>query len=305
MEGAELMRRGTLRFPPGITIVFADEGRSQMLQDDFRQTPRVREHTYGVYYHVAFWAEGPHLVQGVRPEKMKRNFDALAARGDTHYAVINVANVREHVLGVAAAMEIMRQGAAWNERDFLDRWSPPELRGAYREFLASLVELRGDRLLQDGTCSVLAKRLLAAMERKRELPLREYLPANTDRPDALAAALLSSVGRLDGVLREYPSDRIPPATRAFYEVNLRVQASMLRHFYAYLRELLLAADDPVHLRAACDELSQLLQCRRAAARNQWADWYRGDKKENLSELLDRTRTLADQRLRAAASKGTP
>ena len=127
MEGSQLMRRGTLKFPPGVAIVFADEGRSQMLQEDFRTAPREPGRARGIYYHLAFWAEGPHLVQGTPPAKLKRNFDELIARGDTNYAIVNVANVREHVLGIEAAMGIMREGAAWDEAAFMDRWTPAAL----------------------------------------------------------------------------------------------------------------------------------------------------------------------------------
>jgi hypothetical protein len=296
LEGSDLMRRGTLKFPPGITIVFADEGRSQMLQDDFRQTPREPGHTYGTYYHLAFWSEGPHLVQGTWPEKLKRNFDALLAKGDTHYAIVNVANVREHVLGLAAAMEIMQQGSAWDEREFLVRWAPPVLDEAYREFLASFVELPGDRLLQDGSCFVLASRhLLPALEKGPARVPAAFFPKGGQEPRALAEALAKSLARLDRVVRDYPSDKIPAGRRAFHDCHLRVQAAMLRHYYGYVRELVLALDDRQHLRSAVAELEELLGVRQSAAAGKWAGWYHGDRKENLPALLERTRALASRR----------
>jgi hypothetical protein len=285
MEGADLMRRGLLEFPPGITVVFADEGRTQMLQDDFRQTRRVKQHTYGVYYHLAFWAQGPHLVQGTPPERLKRNFDALLARGDTHYALVNVSNVREHVLGIAAVMEIMQSGTAWDDRDFLRRWSGPALHDAYRELLASFVELPGDQLLQDGTCCVFAQRLLGALGK------RQAAPAETATP-GLADSLARSIARLDRLVRSYPAQQIPARQRSFYDFHLRTQAAMLRQYYAYVRELLLSFDDRKHLGSAAAELERLLQVRQPAAAGKWADWYRGDKKENLPLLLERTRKVA-------------
>lgn len=291
MEGADLMRRGTLRFPPGATIVFADEGRTQMLQDDFRQTQRVKEHAYGVYYHLAFWSQGPHLVQGTRPQRLKRNFDALLARGDTQYAIINVSNVREHTLGIAAAMEIMQSGAAWNDREFLQRWAPAALHPMYDEFFASFVELpdgqlRQDaQLLQDGTCWVWANRLLGALAKKRPKPAELAAPS-------LPAALAASIARLDRIVKEYPSQAIPAEQRACFEFHLRIQAAMLRQYYAYIRELLLSFDDRRHLRAASDELERLLDVRKPAATGRWGDWHRGDKKENIPLLLEKTRQAA-------------
>jgi len=286
MEGSQLMHRGLLKFPPGVTIVFADEGRTQMLQDDFRLTERVSQHSYGIYYHLAFWAQGPHLVQGTQPERIKRNFDALCARGDTHYAIVNVSNVREHVLGIAASMQIMQSGAAWDDREFLRRWSGPLLHDAYRELLASFVQLPGAQLLQDGTCCVLANRLLGALKKREPHPPAEYASPQ------LAHALGASIARLDRLAAAYPAQAIPADQRAFYDVHLRIQAAMLRQYYAYLRELLLSFDDRQHVHAAALELERLLAVRRPAAVGRWADWYRGDKKENLPALLEKTRSIA-------------
>jgi hypothetical protein len=294
-EGSDLMRKGALKIPPGVTVVFADEGRSQMMQDDFRETKREPGRDYGAYYHLAFWIEGPHLVQGTRPEKMKRNFDALISKGDTNYAIINVSNVREHVLGISAAMEIMRRGSAWDENDFLSRWSPPEVQNLYREFHASFVELSGDRLLQDGTCYILAKQMLDVLEKGKRYSSPAFSPANGTLPDALA----SSIARLDGVIRNYSSSQIPAARRGLYDFNLRAQAAMLRHFYACLRELSLAFDDRAHLSPACAEMDELLKSRETCATGRWAGWYRGDKKENLPALLQRMQDLA------AAAKDRP
>lgn len=295
-EGSDLMRRNALVIPPGITVVFSDEGRSQMLQDDFRRTPREAGRGYGAYYHLAFWMEGPHLVQGTRPEKLKRNFDAMMARGDTQYAIINVANVREHVLGIAAAMEIMRRGSAWEEEDFLSRWSPPVLREPYRRFLASFVELPGDRLLQDGACYSLAKQMLGALEKGRTFASADFTPAR----GTLTGALAGSVAELDRVVRDYPPSQIPAGRRGFHDFHLRAQAAMLRHYYAYLRELAQAFDDRAHLAAACAELEGLLTARGSCATGRWDGWYRGDRKENLPALLQRTRTLAQAATEAAA-----
>jgi hypothetical protein len=286
MEGSQLMQRGLLKFPPGVTIVFADEGRTQMLQDDFRLTARVPQHTYGVYYHLAFWQEGPHLVQGTQPARIKRNFDALCARGDTQYAIVNVSNVREHVLGIAAAMEIMQSGSAWDDCEFLHRWAGPALHDAYRELLASFVALPGAQLLQDGTCHAFAKQLLVALKKRKTPPHMDCAPPQ------LVAGLAGAIARLDRLLAAYPTEKIPADRRAFYDFHFRVQAAMLRQYYAYLRELLRSLDDRQHLHAAAQELERLLAVRQPAAVGRWADWYRGDKKENLPALLETTRSIA-------------
>ena len=148
LEGSELMSAGSLAFPEGVTVVFADEGASQQMQKDFHETPRRPGRTYGVYYHVGFWSSGPHLLQGTTPGRVKEVFDRVIAKGDTHYAIINVCNIREHVLGIQAAMTAMR--GPWDPDAFLRAWSPPCLRESYRLLVDSFIPIDRRRLLQDG-----------------------------------------------------------------------------------------------------------------------------------------------------------
>ena len=291
LEGSELMSRGALRFPKGVTIVFADAGASQTMQRDFHATKRRAEHTYGVYHHIAFWSRGPHLIQGTRPGRVKRLFDQVVGKGDRHYAILNVSNIREHLLGIAAATEIMNSHDGWDERDFLQRWAPECLRDSYRGLLDSLVELPGERLLQDGTCFVAARQLLAALAAgKRDAP-QGLWPEGVTSPRGFVKVLDTAVAKLDRVIREYPADQVPPARREFHDVNLLTQARMLRATYRYLRELLAALDEPRRLAAAEAALEELLAARRRAEQGQWKHWYRGDKKVNVPQLLARTRAL--------------
>jgi len=104
LEGSELMAEGKLTIPADVAIIFADEGFSQTMQADFAQTPRDPQRDYGVYCHVGFWSRGPHLAQGIRPRKLRDEFRKIIDKRDTHYAIFNVCNIREHVLGIEAAM---------------------------------------------------------------------------------------------------------------------------------------------------------------------------------------------------------
>ena len=47
----------------------------------------------------------------------------MVAKGDTAYAIINVCNVREHVLGIQAATEIISDYPSWSEPEFWNRFS--------------------------------------------------------------------------------------------------------------------------------------------------------------------------------------
>jgi len=282
MEGSQLMARGSLKLPRGVTVVFADEGSSQTLQDDFRQTPRAADHTYGLYYHIAFWSRGPHLVAGTRIGKLADQLGQAVDKGDTHYAVFNVSNIREHVLGAAAGMEILRDGRSWDRKGFVGRW--PARQVALPE---CLLELPGERLLQDGTAWVLARKLLDQLASKKTAFPKEYLPAGTATAGDFAAALDRCIQKLDALVKQADAG----AADRFYT---HTQPLMLRQYYACLRELALALEDRSRLAAACKELEALLAIRSEAQAGRWVNWYRGDKKENLPALLERTRALTTE-----------
>jgi hypothetical protein len=288
LEGSELMSRNQLKLPPGIMLVFADEGATQTLQPDFYQTPRAAEYKYGVYYHIAFFAHGPHLVQGVPPQKVQRVFNEVLAKKDTAYAIINVANIREHVFGIQAAMEIMSQGQSWQLEYFLSHFAPPVLQNSYRDFYAAFAQPASGKLLQDGDVWSLAKPLLAAMARRDA--------ADYSRPETVVT-LQKSIEQLDNVIATYPADQLTTSQRRFYDVHLLTQARVLRGLYSYLMQLYLATQDRSHLVQATAALEEVLRVRQRAEESSWANWYRGDKKENWAVMLQRTRVLLSLRRR--------
>lgn len=295
-EGSQLMSRGALEIPEGVAVIFADEGRSQMMQPDFRDTPRQPGRKYGVYYHVGFWVNGPHMVQGTRPEKVKRNFDAIVAKGDTHYALINVCNVREHLVGIEAAMGLMRSHKDWTEEKFWAAWAPPAIAKQYQELLASLIDIGDGRLLQDGTAySIISWTLLPRVASGKKEPAIGALSKEVIATGGKSGALAESIARLDRVIAEFNPEAVPPPMREFTTVNLLVQARMLRGIYDCMRQLILAAEDPARLADAEAAMEKFLKDRDRAAQGDWAGWYRGDKKENWPEVLKK---IQDQRKKA-------
>ncbi len=285
LEGSQLMSEGALKFPPGITIVFADEGASQTMQPDFFNTPRSADHTYGVYHHIGFWRRGPHLIQGTRPEKVHRVLSQVVQRGDTHYAILNVCNLREHLLGVQAATEILVDHANWSSEDFMTRFAPAVLHASYRSMLDSLVDLGSDRLLQDGTCTDIAQSVMQS--------IRDGRRCADDRN--LVVKLAAAIEQLDQVIDDYPADSLSADERRLYDIHLLTQARMLRWTYAWLRHLIVACQtrQPAELDRAAESLEQVLLVRRAAEGGKWTNWYRGDKKVDVGRWLEATRRLRD------------
>lgn len=276
MEGSQLMSQGALQFPKGVTIVFADRGYSQTMQRDFHKADRVADHTYGVYHHVGFWSLGPHLIQSTRPAKVKRVLDGVVAKGDVQYAIINVCNLREHVLGVQAATEIMCDQPGWSEAAFWQRFAPAALHSSYHELIGALVEIREDELIQDGTAFVIGKSVMDSISAGKPVP---------DRLDLVTKL----GGSIDKLIAEYPTDRISAADRPFFDVNLLMQAKMLRNVYAWLQAVIIAGKrrDASQLETATAALQQLLDDRKQAEQGKWSGWYRGDKKVNVQRWIDR------------------
>ncbi len=277
LEGAELMAAGELRFPAGTTVVFADHGPSQELQRDFELAPRLPAYRYGAYYHVAFWRRGPHLIPGVAPERIRGLFRQLEARGATAYAIANVSNLREHVLGAHVFIRTAWHGAARPLAATLDEFGPAELRPLFDAFFGALIRRADGEWLQDGTCVDAAESFLRASNRDASAAsLRKRfdlaaVDAAAARLDTLAAAGLAP---------------IPERWRPWADGHIRVQAAHLAHLYRVVSAL--GRNQPA---AAARAVEQALAVRAALATGPWQGWYTGDRKADWPGVLARLRAL--------------
>lgn len=284
-EGSELMAEGALIIPGDVAIVFADEGKSQRMQEDFFNTPRDPDRNYGVYYHIAFWATGPHLLPGTVPSRVAETLRRVIEKGDTHYAIINVCNVREHILGIQAATGLMTD-PAWTEAAMWDRFAPQELHGLYRSYLASLIPIDGDRrILQDGDLWAAAKKILAAYNSGKPNPGASNAETRQERIHQLR----ESVERLDQLVRDFDAVTLDPREAAFHRIYLRVNARLQREMQAFYLALLESSAQPAKLADAEAALERFLEIRKEAATGKWENWFRGDKKVNVPRFLEETR----------------
>jgi len=95
MEGAELLGTGDIVLPDDVIIAFSDIGMSQLFGNDFFNVRRKENVNYGVYYHAGYWHTGPHLAEGVRPEKMIYAYNLTREYRSDYYSMLNVANVKD------------------------------------------------------------------------------------------------------------------------------------------------------------------------------------------------------------------
>jgi hypothetical protein len=281
------MGEGSLSFAKGITLVFCDHGPSQKLQADFTSTVRTEDFNYGVYYHIGFWGTGPHLLQGSTPLRIRREFERVIAKSDTEYAIINVCNLREHVLGVQAATEIMSGHSGWSEPAFWDRFAPRVLHGPYQRLLATLFPLDEQRIMQDGALFAAARKMLARYDAAELNQAVLGKQTAVQRKEQLPAA----IAELDALIAGYPAGDLTARERAFFDVHFLTQAKMLRELYTFYLALIEVPDTPGRIADAESALQAFLAVRKGAAAGKWADWYRGDKKVNVPALLEKTRAV--------------
>ena len=140
-EGSALNQHGLLTIPEEAIVVFADNSPGWKWQRDFYSTPRNPRNTYGVYYHHGLIGSGPHLAQVPSPHKTYECLQTAVEKGARAYAIFNVANIREFVLGIDATAKMTWRMDSFDPDAWLADWvrgrfskQPDEIASAYRAY---------------------------------------------------------------------------------------------------------------------------------------------------------------------------
>lgn len=157
-EGAELYRKGYLSIPQGVTVVFTNWPRTQLMRPDYRQITRCKEYTYGAYHHTGSFCAGPHAVQGQKLSLMRNLFKTLIDNGDNEFMISNVQNLREVVYGAYAMTKFAFNGIFASEEELSYLWcrsiSPEKaqiLVSMYSEFYNTFTINNWDDYTLEGT----------------------------------------------------------------------------------------------------------------------------------------------------------
>lgn len=121
-EGSALNQKRLLTIPEGTIVVFADNSPGWKWQPDFYSTPRNPKNTYGVYYHHGLIGSGPHLAQVPSPHKTFECLKTAVEKGAGTYAIFNVANLREFVLGIDATAKMTWRMESFDAGAWLADW---------------------------------------------------------------------------------------------------------------------------------------------------------------------------------------
>jgi hypothetical protein len=320
-EGSYLFAGGHLRIPPEVTPVFADNNSGWQWQSDFFNVPREKGRAYGVYYHHAVWGQGPHLVQAVPPSRTHARFrEAWGRNGPGSYVIMNVSNVREFALGLAASSQMTWDVARFDPSRFMDEWTAgrfgdqaPAARRAYQRFFDSYVigEKRGTPDLLDGLALHEGERLVRALVAKKKIEragdpgefhsrgFADTRVVGEELPAELLRRLDRQISGLDAALGAASEVQLNGREAAFFRANLLGQAHILRgicRWTAALASTAVARDASdtagarKHARAA---LAAFEEIRAGQAMCIVPDWYRGDRKMDLNRAEQLTLKLRD------------
>lgn len=174
-EGSVLNQKGHLAIPEGTIMVFSDNSPGWKWPRDFYETPRRKGNTYGVYYHHALFGSGPHLAQVVPPHKTYELLWQAFGRQSAEYAIFNVSNIREFVLGIDATAKMTWRMDGFDPDAWLTNWVSErftahrrELTDAYRIYFNAYELHDRHRVpsLMDGQMFQMGSKNLIEMGRK-------------------------------------------------------------------------------------------------------------------------------------------
>jgi hypothetical protein len=174
-EGSVLNQKGLLTIPEETIIVFADNSPGWNWQRDFYETPRNAKNTYGVYYHHGLIGSGPHLAQVVPPNKTFEMMRTAMEKGAGAYAIFNVSNIREFVLGVDATAKMTWRLEGFEPDAWLDAWVQTrfaamrkEIANAYRIYFNAyeIHDVQQVPFLMDGQMFSAGGKILTELSKK-------------------------------------------------------------------------------------------------------------------------------------------
>ncbi len=322
MEGMGLYNENALTFPEGTKVIFADFAPNQMWGEGYYTTPREEDRDYGVYYHVAFWGCGPHLVQGNRPEKIYFNYKDCVAKGDNDYTVLNVANFREMVYNIKCVADITWDIDSFDVSVYREDWckhqykveDASKLAEIYDEYYQCFHEMESDMIpgqmiFMDGMSRRVALKL---MEIIRGSELKQVDIQNTrlyDFPDTDSFITYYENGTREAIKRFkklYQKaiaelGNVAKDRQAFFVNNVVVQIEIILGLYTWVYNLCLAATnrrtkgDDAAYEGYIDEsvfaLSKIYMDRTKALAGKWEHWYDGDSLINIPADIELTKEL--------------
>lgn len=302
MEASKLQEEGTLRYPAGTMRIFADTGYNQMMQQDFYDFPGAQG-GYGVYYHVAYFGDGPHMVQGTSPEKIYRNYSRIIEKGCTDYSILNVSNIREFVMNIQLVADLTNGCPVSRPDAFLQEWCGRQYGDAaaaafYEAFYSGYASVDEDTQLLDGMTIQLFRRVKRLAEEGvnpagfvYNTRLRHF-DTIQGYYDFYHPLLKESIQTWEDLYERACLYRASKNHKLF-EVNLLMQLEMILGLYRWLFYTMryFLRRERLDLQRAADAISAVQQAKMRAVYGIWYDWYAECVKFPIEQLIAQTKGL--------------
>ncbi|NJO69474.1 MAG: hypothetical protein HC830_09525 [Bacteroidetes bacterium] len=192
-EGSYLFHEGHLKIPEQTMIIFSDNSPGWKFQDDFYSISREPNRKYGVYYHHQLWGSGPHLAQGVPPSQTFKVLNDAVKNRSNEYAIMNVSNVREFLLGISASSQMLYNFQEYKPDEFMTSWVKnrfpsdyENVKKVYSDYFAAfaLHDERQVPMLLDGQTNGPAGKILQEIEQLIKGPQKSGEPQKPAQKDA-------------------------------------------------------------------------------------------------------------------------
>lgn len=307
-EGADLYRQGLIQLPPGVTLVWPDDG-TGLIRDK-----REARQGQGIYYHTAmfmWWFN--QLSEMVPPSRIYQELGRFAQAGATDFFLINVSDLRPVPLSTECAMRLawdigpqLERSDQENQAAYLLAWChrqfgadpAPHIAALYQEYF-DIPAHRADIRNGDNAPHTFMRKLSAEV-----LPHIRAAHALPPELLALAASRLAfasvNITALAALLTKAQSAQamVPRDRRSFYQAHLLTSVGILLHsqrmLAAYCKALQQrAAGDSTaaitFLEEALGEVENVFGAMRLAERGKWAGWYIGEGMVGLDGSRDQLR----------------
>ena len=314
MEGAELYGKGYLRVPQNTVVIFSDIGFSQMFGDDFFTTPRKESDLYGVYYHVGYMQEGPHLAEGCDLRKMAVTYRQAFEKQSLVYSILNVSNVRPLHVSAWVQAELAADPESADTKKIVDRlteaiygeWSG-EIRPLVDEYYTAFADMGAEELKKrcrkwnfyyhnygdlpypvfpatDGALHYTGRYVLLGNENgwNDDTAYRQELEKSLVRWERLYERLKEIEARLPVSVRLYFGQFL------LFETFYMMQMTRWRLAVGEMVRSRAESDIRKAKKTAISSLQSILEKRRILELGDWSGWHDGERKIDVFDLLTQT-----------------
>lgn len=325
MEGSLLMEKGYLDIEEGVCAVFSDIGPNQMFGNEYHSTPRENKLKYGIYYHLQYFGMGPHLAPQTGLNKLYYNIQKAYQKGDNSYLILNVSNVREFTFEIGACAKLLWDINGYSKDDYISEYcnkmyaeKADEAKRLINEYFDQMPQLDNKYL-----CNVHAKYFNYFYDEVspgvKNFVLKDGLILGRGRiiigcfleplNDSFLDEMYEEIKRVEPIYTKLSEDfekmcvSSDGGIKLHNRVKWKLHCDTLRSIYNWYVNLYQAKkhydannmEETEHsVKEAIKIMEEYLRMRKCAEYGDFENWYRGDIKLNMNDVLYQTRRILER-----------